>query len=217
MKNRDKNKIILVISAVLIVISIAITSVAFVVEKRKTDEANIKASQQALIESMEESHQQEQNAPVTTPQTTAPQQSSNNKPGIYKVVTNTQPLGIRTRPENDASRAGSVAKDSEVEIFATYDGWAYVKDDDNWGWLNMEYLELIEETELPAHTEGKYIVATQNDPLNIREKPKKYATSKDQLPKGTEIEVLTVCEDWGYVEYEGTTGWVPFEYLEAVN
>lgn len=215
MKKTDKNKVILLISAVLIVISIAITSVAFVVEKGKTEKANIKASQEAVLSSMEAT--KEETLPVTVPETQAPEQTSNSKPGIYKVVTNTQPLGIRTRPENDASRAGSVPKGSEVEIFATYDGWAYVKDDDAWGWLNMEYLELIEEKELPENTEGKYIVATKNDPLNLREKPKKYASSKKQLEKGTEIEVLTVCEDWGYVEYDGVSGWVPFEYLEAVN
>lgn len=64
---------------------------------------------------------------------------------------------------------------------------------------------------------GKYKVATKDDPLGLRLEPN---TSSDRLiyvPKGYEVEVLAVWEDWGYVVYEQTGGWLSMNYLELVS
>ncbi len=64
---------------------------------------------------------------------------------------------------------------------------------------------------------GKYKVATKDDPLGLRLEPN---TSSDRLiyvPKGHQVEVLAVWEDWGYVVYEQTGGWLSMNYLELVS
>ena len=64
---------------------------------------------------------------------------------------------------------------------------------------------------------GKYKVATKDDPLGLRLEPN---TSSDRLvyvPKGHEVEVIAVWEDWGYVVYEKTGGWLSMNYLELVS
>ncbi len=64
---------------------------------------------------------------------------------------------------------------------------------------------------------GKYKIATKDDPLGLRLEPN---TSSDRLvyvPKGHEVEVLAVWEDWGYVVYEKTGGWLSMNYLELVS
>lgn len=219
MKNRDKNKIILTVSAILIVLSIIITVIAYIVEKNKTEEANKNTTEAPVVSTT--------NAPDTAvtpdatpvePDTSTPVvDTGDNKPGKYEVATNTQPLGIRIKPEEDASRAGSIPKGTEIDVLATYGDWAYTKYNDTSGWVALKYLKFIEDGEAPEHSIGKYIIATKNDPLNIREKPEKYTSSKGKIEKGTEVEILTVCGDWGYVVYEDTNGWLPFEYLEKVN
>ena len=64
---------------------------------------------------------------------------------------------------------------------------------------------------------GTYKIATKDDPLGLRLEP---TTSSDRLvyvPKGHEVEVLAVWEDWGYVVYEKTGGWLSMNYLELVS
>ena len=68
-----------------------------------------------------------------------------------------------------------------------------------------------------SYEPGKYKVATKDDPLGLRLEPN---TSSDRLiyvPKGHEVEVLAIWEDWGYVVYEQTGGWLSMSYLELVS
>lgn len=68
-----------------------------------------------------------------------------------------------------------------------------------------------------SYEPGKYKIATKDDPLGLRLEPN---TSSDRLiyvPKGYEVEVVAVWEDWGYVVYEQTGGWLSMNYLELVS
>ncbi len=68
-----------------------------------------------------------------------------------------------------------------------------------------------------SYEPGKYKIATKDDPLGLRLEPN---TSSDRLvyvPKGHEVEVIAVWEDWGYVVYEKTGGWLSMNYLELVS
>ena len=219
MKNRDKNKIILAISAILIVFSIIITIVAYIIEKKKTDEANNNTTQTPVVSTTQApGNTDNSSTDIVEPETTdSVVDSGDNKPGKYKVITNTQPLGMRIKPEQDASRTGSIPKGTEIDVLATYKDWAYTKYDNTSGWVSMKYLEFIESGEAPEHSIGSYNIATKNDPLNLRAKPEKYSSSKAKIDKGTQVEILTVCGDWGYVIYEDNYGWLPFEYLEKAN
>lgn len=68
-----------------------------------------------------------------------------------------------------------------------------------------------------SFTPGKYKIATKDDPLGLRLEPN---TSSDRLvyiPKGETVEVIAVWEDWGYVVYEKTGGWLSMNYLELLS
>ena len=64
---------------------------------------------------------------------------------------------------------------------------------------------------------GKYKVITQNDPLGIRLQAAKDAERVSEIPKGSEIEILTVYDSWGYVNYNGVGGWIAMEYVELIS
>ncbi|MGN0526430.1 MAG: SH3 domain-containing protein [Acutalibacteraceae bacterium] len=64
---------------------------------------------------------------------------------------------------------------------------------------------------------GKYKVATKDDPLGLRLEPNTASDRIIYVPKGHEVEVLAVWEDWGYVVYEKTGGWLSMNYLELVS
>ena len=59
-----------------------------------------------------------------------------------------------------------------------------------------------------------YHVATEKDPLNIREYPEQDSKSIGKIPRGTNIEIVKVEENWGLTKYQDTAGWVNLEYCE---
>lgn len=61
--------------------------------------------------------------------------------GKYTIATQDDPLGIRTKPEQDAQRAGEVPKGETVEILAVYGEWGYVNYNGMNGWLSFNYLK----------------------------------------------------------------------------
>lgn len=217
-KTKDKNKIMLIISAMLIVIAVIITCVATIYEK--TSSNNNKTSE--IISGADGPAVSTTKAPTlstTAPQTTAPQVSkAENKAGKYKVNTKDDPLGIRIDAAQDAQRISEIPKGTEIEILAVYDTWGYVNFDGVGGWVSMNYVELVSaSTETSKHTTGKYKIATKDDPLGIRTKPEQDAERSGEIPKGEEVEILAVCGDWGYVKYESESGWLSFQYLEKVS
>ncbi len=64
---------------------------------------------------------------------------------------------------------------------------------------------------------GKYKIATKDDPLGLRLEPNTDSDRLIYVPKGEEVEVLAVWEDWGYVVYEKTGGWLSMNYLELIS
>lgn len=64
---------------------------------------------------------------------------------------------------------------------------------------------------------GKYKIATKDDPLGLRLEPNTTSDRLVYVPKGHEVEVIAVWEDWGYVVYEQTGGWLSMNYLELVS
>ena len=68
-----------------------------------------------------------------------------------------------------------------------------------------------------SYQTGKYKIATKDDPLGLRIEPNTTSDRLIYVPKGYEVEVIAVWEDWGYVVYEQTGGWLSMNYLELVS
>ena len=68
-----------------------------------------------------------------------------------------------------------------------------------------------------SYEPGKYKIATKDDPLGLRLEPNTTSDRLIYVPKGHEVEVLAIWEDWGYVVYEQTGGWLSMNYLELVS
>ncbi len=62
---------------------------------------------------------------------------------------------------------------------------------------------------------GKYKIATQDDPLSMREYPDEGRVG--EVPKGETVEVLAVYEEWGYILYNGQNGWISLTLADLVS
>ena len=200
MNFKDKNNIVLAISAGLIVLAIIIALIASGVEKKKTEG--------------DSSSDTTSSSSVSTTAAATTDVKSTNTPGKYKVVTENDSLTLRNEPNNKSQTVNSLKKGTVVTVSATYGEWAFIEIDGTYGWANLNFLELTEKGEAPKHATGKYIINTQETPLGIRNMPNGVRGDKE-IAKGVEVEILTVSGEWGYVEHEGLCGWLSFEYLKA--
>ena len=53
--------------------------------------------------------------------------------------------------------------------------------------------------------------------LNMREQPSKKANIAEEIPNGTILEITDTMPGWAKTKYNGKTGWVKTEFLQAVG
>lgn len=63
-----------------------------------------------------------------------------------------------------------------------------------------------------AENLGTYFVDTKEDPLTIREEAKQNASKLGTIPRGENIEITDIQSHWGYVTYDGISGWINLDY-----
>lgn len=205
---REKNNFILIVSGALIVLAILIAIIGNVASKDKKPDPKETTPVQST-------------APVTNDNTTVI--ASNG--GIYKVITQNDPLTVRFSPDTSSSAVGSLGKGTQVEILGVYTddsgnkfGFVFAPDGSS-GWVNMQYTEYVSaSTTTTVHGIGTYTVnsSTSDNALNIRRRPDD-SNLGGSIANGTKVNVISVCKgnncEWGLVEYNGEVGWLPFTAL----
>lgn len=122
-------------------------------------------------------------------------------------------LNVRLEPNADSEKVGKLYKDCGGTILERQDGWTKIQSGELIGWASDEYLLFGEEAEELAASVG-VTVAHIEDGLNVRKEPNMDAPLYGVLPKGDEVEVLSVGEDgWACIDYEGEDGYVSMDYV----
>ncbi|HKM35680.1 MAG TPA: cell wall hydrolase [Lachnospiraceae bacterium] len=125
----------------------------------------------------------------------------------------TNALNVRKEPKADAEKAGKLYKDCGGTILERKDGWTKIQSGDLVGWASDEYLLFSEEAEELASSVG-VTVAHIDDGLKVRKEPNTEAGVYGVLPKGDEVEVISIGEDkWACIDYEGEDGYVSTDYI----
>ena len=151
-KLKNKNTIVLIISAVLILIAIIVAVVATASSGKDNKKDNKKDT--SPVETVEDvSLDLASIADMNNASTTKkPQQqtSYSYEPGKYKIATKDDPLGLRLEPNTTSDRLIYVPKGHEVEVLAVWEDWGYVVYEQTGGWLSMNYLELVSTNKKPT-------------------------------------------------------------------
>ncbi len=140
-KLKNKNTIVLIISAVLILIAIIVAVVATTSSNKndKKETAKHTVSEQVSLDLASIADMNNNSSTKKSQQQT----SYSYKTGKYKVATKDDPLGLRLEPNTTSDRLIYVPKDYEVEVLAVWEDWGYVVYEQTGGWLSMNYLELV--------------------------------------------------------------------------
>lgn len=125
----------------------------------------------------------------------------------------THALNVREEPTTDAKKAGKLYKDCGGKILERADGWTKIESGDLVGWASDEYLLFGEEAEDLAADVG-ITIANVNTGLKVRREPNTDCETLGVLPKGDQVEVVSVDEDgWALVDYEGEDGYISTDYV----
>lgn len=68
--------------------------------------------------------------------------------------------------------------------------------------------------EFVVYPTGDYYVDTAEDPLTIRDESAQNAKKLGTIPRGEDVNVTKVSSHWGYVTFEGISGWINLDYCE---
>ncbi len=166
-KLRNKNTIVLIISALLVLAAVIVAVVATASansDKKEAEKTTTEESVSLDLEAIANMNSSNKNNDKTDNKTedkkepvasdsasdsvTEKPVTNNNKTssyntGTYKIATQEDPLGMRIQPNSDADRILYIDKGEEVEVLAVWDDWGYVVYNSTGGWLSMSYLELV--------------------------------------------------------------------------
>ena len=150
------------------------------------------------------------------------------KRGYHDGKGNASHIGIKTGRgkgaiHSSASR-GCVAE-SEFHDKTIRDGgwnrvglWAQLDYGKTVNWL-LEHMVISDMPADQSQEEDKTMMVTvtspNGKPVNLRKAANKSAALVDQIPDGTEAELLTGGEEWSKIKAKGKTGWMMTEFLAA--
>ncbi|AOV08766.1 S-layer homology domain-containing protein [Sporosarcina ureilytica] len=141
-------------------------------------------------------------------------------------------VNFRTVPTTSTAFGNTVIEklplDTEVIILAENTNWYKVKVGSKEGWISGTYLEIegvepasfiasmaesIEVNEEVSASQEKVIGETIEDGVALRGTPTETGTVLQELPIGTEVEILEEQNDWLKVDFANQEGWIPVESI----
>ena len=132
--------------------------------------------------------------------------------GKYKVATKDDPLSMRKAPTTSSDILAYIPKGTTLEVYEISEGWAKVSWNGSEGYCSMAYLKSADE-----ETVSEYIIATKDDPLNMRKSPDTSSSILTRIPKGTTVEVSEINNGWANVSWNGFEGYCSMTYLEKAE
>ncbi len=145
-----------------------------------------------------------ENTVVTTTTPEVVETTGEFKEGRY---TSTDVLNIRKSASVESSRLGKLPVNESVFVYQVEDNWGKISYNGVEGWVCLDYTTYGGVT--PSFAEGLYSTVAD---LNLRASADITSKSKLVIPVSKTVAVTETKENWGKVEYNGSTGWICLDY-----
>jgi uncharacterized protein YraI len=118
-------------------------------------------------------------------------------------------VNVRKGPGVSYDRVETLAKGREVTVLGEEDGWYHIKWNNSTGYVLKEYLMLNGDvSSRPANA-----TVTGGGTINVRTGPGMDFKRITMLAEGKRVAVLSKENDWYYIAFDGTTGYIYADYL----
>ena len=126
--------------------------------------------------------------------------------GTGMVVTEKDPLNLRSEPSADAPILTTIPKGTNLDLYMSDDGgWFYVTYNGVSGYVNSAYIAAIGQHNNTVKTNGSN--------LYLRDSASKDGNILAEMPDGTRINIVEYDDNWCYIEYNGIKGYASTDYL----
>ena len=148
-----------------------------------------------------------------TPSNGITETNMSSKGKVVKIASN-DVLNVRKEPNGDATKVATLKLNQVVDITKkTSNGWYKISVDGVEGYVNWNYIEIIEDSNTQDCIE--YITT---DRVNLRNTKSWSSTAVIlTIEKNEAVDVLEKDSDWAKVSYSNKIGYVPVNYIKLVG
>ncbi len=123
-------------------------------------------------------------------------------------------LNVRKEPSIEAEIVGKMPNNAGCEILGVEGEWTKIQSGKVEGYVKSEYL-LTGEAALAKAAEVKQTIATVNTTtLRVRQEPNTESKIMTTVPKGEELEVIEIADDWITINMDNDKAYVSSGYVD---
>lgn len=132
--------------------------------------------------------------------------------GRFVVATKDDPLNMRKTPDISSNVLTRIPKGTVIDVTESEKGWAKVSWNGFDGYCSLEYLKSSDK-----NISEQYVIATKDDPLNMRKNPDITSNIVTRIPRNTTISVDEIDNGWAKVSWNGFDGYCSMDYLKKAE
>lgn len=132
--------------------------------------------------------------------------------GISNVDDN---LNIRKTPEEDGKLVGKLPKNAACELVREEGEWTFIKSGKAEGYVKTQFLLSGWNAKKRASESMETVAVVNTEGLKVREQPNTDCEVITQVPKGEELEVVSVEDDWVKILIDDEENYVSAEYVSV--
>ena len=127
-------------------------------------------------------------------------------------------LNVRSGPNTNSSIIAKLKKGTVINLLSKSGNWYKTKVNGKEGWVSGDYVKVTANSSgnTNTSTNTKKAKTTANS-LNMRNGAGTSFSIIKKLPKGTEIDVISVSGSWAKMKHDGRLGYVHTDYIEYIN
>ncbi len=162
--------------------------------------------------------------PATPTPTPAPSATSSSGIGTGKVSVSSS-LNVRSGPGTSYSRIGKVYNGNVLTVYSVRSGWVELDYKGRHGWVSDGYIKVTlhssnddQNPQEPSPDSPDTIgtgICSVSTSLNVRSGPSTSYSKVGSIPRGANVNILTVSGSWYRIEYKGLIGWCSAPYIVA--
>ena len=131
--------------------------------------------------------------------------------GISNVDDN---LNIRKEPGEDGKMVGKLPRNAACELISEEGEWTYIRSGKVEGYVKSEYLLSGWSAKKRAMEDVSTVAVVDTATLNVREQPNTECEVITMVPKGEELDVVEVLDDWVKIMIDDEENYVSAEYVK---
>ena len=141
--------------------------------------------------------------------------------GLGKTTGN---VNFRTGPGKTYDVIQTLKKGTELTLYSQKDGWYEAEYNGKRGYVSGKYIEILmtvgdqhggeDDGDNPVEGLGTGITTGK---VNFRTKPSTQSTTITQLPRNTEVTLISLNDGWYKAEYNGKTGYLYAKYVRLIG